>query len=297
MGDNDQIRIIVIGTSMGGLRCIKEIAKQLKAEMPIAVFIVQHLFEDVEPELPFILSNLTDMKVKVAEDDEEIKPGTIYVNSSNQHLLICKNKVVLGEGERENGSRPSINNLFRSAAVAYKERVIGILMTGLLSDGTAGLKTIKEHGGITIVQDPDEAEYKEMPANAIKNVDVHYITSIEDLGALLRILFRQEIIFKEYKANKELLKTIEMAALKTSEYEEKLDVKKIISRSTRIDNSLITAIQVMQAQSNMLQNMAESEIIKGNEKAAKAYLKRAAESGKHTENLRKLLEKELNDQP
>lgn len=289
-------RIIVVGTSMGGLKAIKELVKQISTDMPIAVFIVQHLFEDVEPQLPFILSKITDMKVKVAEDGEEVKRGTIYVNPSNQHLMICNNKVVLGEGERENGTRPSINNLFRSAAVNYKQKIIGILLTGLLTDGTAGLKTIKELGGVTIAQSPDEAEYSEMPANAIKNVEIDYISTIEDLGPLLRILIRQEIVLKKFKTNKEILKTIEMASVKTSEYEEKMDVDETLLHSTQLDKSLITAIQVMQAQANMLKNMAESEVLKGNERAAKVYLKRATESSKHTENLRKYLEEVLQEQ-
>lgn len=278
---------------MGGLDAIKQLVTKMPDDLPVAIFIVQHTAEDAKPLLPFILSKLTSLKVKIAEDGEKIKAGTIYVSPSNQHLLVEEDKVTLGDGMMENRSRPSINNLFRSAAAAYHQKVIGILLTGLLYDGAKGLETIKNLGGTTIVQDPREAEYDEMPINAIKNAEIDYVASIEDMASLLKVLVNQEIVQKINKASRQVLKQIEIASQKESGRGNRDEQDDFRSKTMAVDDSLFSILQVMQERSIMLGNMAESEALKGNEKMAKIFYDRARECRLHTANLKKHIDQNL----
>ena len=123
---------------------------------------------------------------KMAEHNETIRAGYLYMAVSDYHLIVKRGKILLGRGPVENRWRPSIDVLFRSAAVAYNSRVIGIILTGLLEDGTAGMQTIKQCGGTCIVQDPEEAEYPDLPKSVLRYVDVNYCTSLERIGTILQ---------------------------------------------------------------------------------------------------------------
>jgi two-component system chemotaxis response regulator CheB len=132
-----------------------------------------------------MLSARTMLKVKFAESGEALKHGTVYLAPADYHLLVKDGHVALSHGPRENRSRPAIDPLFRSAAVAHTTRVIGVILTGMLDDGTTGLQAIKECGGIAVVQDPKDAESKEMPESALRAVDVDYKATLASLGGLL----------------------------------------------------------------------------------------------------------------
>jgi len=122
----------------------------------------------------------------VAQDGEPILRGHIYMAAADKHLLVRKRRLLLGQGPAENRWRPSIDVLFRSAAVAYDGHVIGVILTGLLQDGTAGMQAIKKSGGTCIVQDPKEAEYPDMPQAVLDNVPVDYCVSLAQMGFLLK---------------------------------------------------------------------------------------------------------------
>jgi two-component system chemotaxis response regulator CheB len=122
----------------------------------------------------------------VAEHNEDIKPRHLYLAVPDKHLLIKRGKVLLGSGPVENRWRPSIDTLFRSAAVAYDGRTIGVILTGMLDDGTAGMQVIKECGGTCIVQDPSEAEYPDMPQSVMRNVKVDYCTTLQRIAIILQ---------------------------------------------------------------------------------------------------------------
>jgi two-component system chemotaxis response regulator CheB len=168
--------IVVIGTSAGGIRALEELVMQLNTDMDAAFFVVLHLSRKGVGDVLFQrLQQHAVMPCRVAKDRERIKKGIIYLAPPDNHMLVDKGHIVIGKGAHENRWRPSINNLFRSAAANYNSRVIGIILTGLLDDGTAGMATIKRAGGITIVQNPDEADYPDMPLSVLENIEDDYV--------------------------------------------------------------------------------------------------------------------------
>jgi two-component system, chemotaxis family, protein-glutamate methylesterase/glutaminase len=152
---------VVIGTSAGGTIMVPELLKQLTPEMNIAVLVVIHLSKRaVGDMLVNRLKNFTSYTCKIPEHGETIKSKHVYIAKPDHHLMIAKNKILLGKGPMENRYRPSVDALFRSAAAFHGPRVIGIILTGLLEDGAAGMLAIKRAGGICIIQDPHEANIR-----------------------------------------------------------------------------------------------------------------------------------------
>ena len=163
--------VIVVGTSAGGMSALSELVGQLKSGMDAAVFVVMHLSRtSISDFLMHRLQPLTQLKCEIATEGAPIKKNHIYIASPNLHLLVKKGSIILGRGPQENRWRPSIDVLFRSAAAAYSTRAIGVVLTGLLDDGTTGMLTIKRSGGTCIVQDPNEAEYPDMPLSVLNNM-------------------------------------------------------------------------------------------------------------------------------
>jgi two-component system, chemotaxis family, protein-glutamate methylesterase/glutaminase len=191
--------IIVIGASAGGLRAFEMLVSQLPDDFSAAIFIVWHVSPDYPSLLPQILARCTRMPVAHAGNGEPIRAGCIYVAPPDHHLLIEPNMVRLSRGPKENRFRPAIDVLFRSAAHVYGSRVIGIVLTGSLDDGAAGLYSIKERGGIAIVQDPLDAMHPSMPRAALRAVAVDYCVSISAMGALLVDLVNKAIPAQEEK--------------------------------------------------------------------------------------------------
>ena len=179
--------IVVVGTSSGGIRALEELFMQLSPEMDAAFFVVLHLSrKGVGEFLYYRLQQYTSLNVKLGADKEPIERGVVYIAPPDHHMLIAEGEVVIGKGAAENGWRPSINNLFRSAAASYGSRVIGIILTGLLDDGTAGMSNIKRSGGICVVQNPNEADYPDMPLSVLDNLEVDYCESLGRMGELLK---------------------------------------------------------------------------------------------------------------
>src|SRR5947199_9158576 len=166
--------IIVVGASAGGVEALVTLARSLKRNLQAAVFVVLHMPAQSPSLLPEILGRAGPLKAVQATDDMQIEPGHIYVAPPDQHMLMELGKVRVVRGPKENRHRPAVDPLFRSAALAYGPRVIGVILTGALDDGTAGLQAVKRRGGITIVQDPDEAFYPGMPLSALQHVQVDY---------------------------------------------------------------------------------------------------------------------------
>ncbi len=175
--------IVVIGTSAGGMNALIELVSQLTEDIDAAFFIVMHLSRtSISDFLVHRLQPHTSLKCEVATEGNPIEQGHIYVAAPNQHLLVKKDKIILGRGPEENRWRPSIDVLFRSAAAAYSTRVIGVVLTGSLDDGTTGMLAIKRSGGTCIVQDPNEAEYPDMPVSVLNNMEVDYCISLHQMG-------------------------------------------------------------------------------------------------------------------
>lgn len=184
--------IIVIGASAGGLEALGEVIGRLPAGLPASIFIVQHMPpESIGEAMLSRLGRCKSFNTKLAEDGEPFKRGRIYVAPPDSHLLLGKTKLRVTKGARENRYRPAIDPLFRSAAVAHGPRVIGVILTGMLDDGTAGLIAIQKCGGVTVVQDPNDAVYPDMPQSALNNADVDYCVPVAAMGALLEMLARE----------------------------------------------------------------------------------------------------------
>jgi two-component system, chemotaxis family, protein-glutamate methylesterase/glutaminase len=183
--------VIVIGGSAGVAEALRTVVKQLPASFPAAIFVAYHVPPGVDGAVQRMLAGAAKLEVKLADDREPIRKGTVYVARPDRHLMLEKDAVRVTRGPRENRWRPAIDPLFRSAAVAHGSRVIGVVLTGMLDDGTAGLLAIKRCGGVAVVQDPHEAAYPGMPQSAIDNVPVDHRIALRDMGALLERLVRE----------------------------------------------------------------------------------------------------------
>jgi two-component system chemotaxis response regulator CheB len=175
--------IIVIGASAGGRDVLCKLVAQLPHRLNAAVFIVSHLGkEGIDSFLTNQLQKCTQLHCALAADGLPIEANHIYVAPVDFHLVLKNGDMLLRKGPAENRWRPSIDVLFRSAAAHYNERVIGIILTGMLNDGTAGMQAIQRCGGTCMVQDPREAEYPGMPESVLSNTMVDYILPVADMG-------------------------------------------------------------------------------------------------------------------
>jgi two-component system chemotaxis response regulator CheB len=183
--------IIAVGASAGAFDVLRELVAGLPANFAASVLIVRHLPAEGPGLLPEILSASGPLPAIHPADGEALRPGRIYVAPPDHHLLVERERVRLTRGPKENRFRPAVDALFRSAAYAFGPRVIGVVLSGYLDDGTAGLWAIKDCGGIAIVQDPAEALYPSMPNNALRHVAVDYVVGTRALIDLLIALVRE----------------------------------------------------------------------------------------------------------
>jgi two-component system chemotaxis response regulator CheB len=188
-------QIVVIGTSAGGLNALTQLISQLQANFPAPILVVQHISADATGNvLVESLNKVSKIKCAHAESGTKLKPGHLYVAPSDHHLMVDSgHKILVTKGAQENRSRPAIDPLFRSAAVEFGNRVIAILLTGYLDDGTAGMKVVQRCGGICIVQDPADADYPDMPQNALNQLEPEYCLPVIEMGGLLYQLMEREI--------------------------------------------------------------------------------------------------------
>ena len=184
---------IVIGVSSGGMNALKIISSTLPAHFNLPIIIVQHLSAHSDSHWIKLLNEKSLLNIKEADEKDTIEKGNIYIAPPNYHLLIEKDKTFsLTIDERVNFARPSIDVLFESAAEAYTNKLIGIVLTGSNSDGTKGIKRIKDCGGLAIIQDPETAESEYMPKSAIAAIVPDYILPLENIIELLIQLDQQE---------------------------------------------------------------------------------------------------------
>jgi two-component system, chemotaxis family, protein-glutamate methylesterase/glutaminase len=184
--------IIVIGGSAGATAPLKEILGRLPAGLPAAVFVVLHIPARGIGILSTVASAASRLPVVQAESGMVINNGHIYLAAPDHHLLLLESHMMLGRGPRENMARPAIDALFRSAALQYGPRVIGVVLSGLLSDGAAGLTAIKQCGGLALVQDPRDAIADEMPLRALEATTVDLCVAGAKIGDVLSDLVREE---------------------------------------------------------------------------------------------------------
>jgi two-component system chemotaxis response regulator CheB len=183
--------IVVIGASAGGVTALRDLASRLSPPPAAPILVVLHIGAQ-RSELPAILNAAGPTPAKHGEDGELIRPGHIYLAPPDRHMMVDGRRIRLSRGPKENWARPAIDPLFRSAAMAYGPSAIGVVLTGNLNDGSAGLYEIKRHGGIAIVQDPENATHPAMPQSAADQVDVDYCVSLTDLPDLLTTLVTEK---------------------------------------------------------------------------------------------------------
>lgn len=184
--------IIVIGGSAGATQPLRQILGRLPVDLPAAVLVVLHIPAQGIGILSTVASSAGPLPVRQAENGMKIEPGHIYLGAPDRHLLVTDDRIVLGRGPRENMARPAIDALFRSAALHHGPRVVGVLLSGLLSDGAAGLNAIKRCGGMTVVQDPSDAVADEMPRRAMEATTVDLCVPSAGMGDVLSDLVREE---------------------------------------------------------------------------------------------------------
>lgn len=185
--------IIVLGASAGGVQALCEVMGSLPPNLPAAIFVVLHVAPHGQSALPSILTRAGCLPASHPEDGETIVPGRVYVAPPDRHLAMKDSRVCLSRNATENGHRPAVDVLFRAAAREYGRRVIAVVMTGNLDDGTAGLALVKRLGGVAVVQDPQEADYPSMPQSAVAHVDIDHILPLADIGSVLDRLVREPL--------------------------------------------------------------------------------------------------------
>lgn len=184
--------IIVMGASAGGVEAVRTIVSGLPSRLQAAVFVVLHTAPEAPGMLADLLQRRSRLPVRIPNQGDPITPGTVCVAPPDHHLELTRNAVRLSRGPRENRQRPAVDVLFRSAARVFGPRVIGVILSGYLDDGSAGLLAVKRHGGIAIVQDPATAEIPYMPRNAGRNVPPDYSLPLDDIAPVLANLAGSE---------------------------------------------------------------------------------------------------------
>lgn len=187
----EHMDVIAIGTSTGGVDALKKLASGLPGDLAAAVFVVLHMPAKGPNLLPEILDARCSLPVRLAVDGERVERGCIYISAADRHFLVVDDFIRLGRGPRENLTRPAIDPLFRSVAASYGPRAIGLVLTGELNDGAAGLGDIKRCGGLTVVQNPADALASDMPMSALQASDVDYRAPLSQLPDLLTHLVGQ----------------------------------------------------------------------------------------------------------
>jgi two-component system chemotaxis response regulator CheB len=180
--------IVVLGASAGGIEALSALLAAVPEDLDAAVFVVVHMPTTGGSALSRILDHAGPLPAAAAEDGEPIRPGRVYVAPADHHLLVSGDVVLARRGPRENGHRPAIDPLFRSAARWFGARVIGGVLSGTLDDGAAGLSAVKRQGGLTVVQDPADARFADMPRVALARIDADLVAPAAELGRQLAVL-------------------------------------------------------------------------------------------------------------
>jgi two-component system chemotaxis response regulator CheB len=180
--------VIAIGASAGGVASLQRVVEHIPADFPAAILIALHLPDGIHSVLPQILTRAGKLPATHAINGEKIRPRHIYVAPAGFHMTAHSGRLLVSRGAREHGHRPAIDPLFRSAAVAYGPRAVGVILSGSLHDGTVGLREIKRAGGLAIIQDPNDTEWPSMPLSALRHVNVDHIAPASQIGTLLQEL-------------------------------------------------------------------------------------------------------------
>jgi two-component system chemotaxis response regulator CheB len=324
--------IIVIGGSAGATAPLKDVLGRLPTDLPAAVLIVLHIPARGIGILSTVASAAGPLPVVEATNGATIENGRVYIAAPDRHLLVRDGHILLGRGPRENMVRPAIDPLFRSAALHYGPRVIGVLLSGLLSDGAAGLNAIKRCGGMTLVQDPEEAIADEMPRRALEATTVDLCVPSARIGDVLSDLAREaagtalpippeialevEIAAGERIGSESLGMFASPSALTCPSCGGVLSKLKVGNplrfrcqvghafaadtlakeQESRVDEALRVALRIIQERAELVHRMAEDGRATGRRAVAEMYDARAAEYRKYADLIRRAVLRALEDQ-
>ena len=318
--------IVVIGTSAGGLTALNELVSQLHKDWDAAYFVVLHLSrKGIADFLVYRLQQFTTLKCVLGADNVPIERGHIYIAPPAFHLLVRRGKLCLGRGPEENRWKPSIDVLFRSAAAAYDSHVTGVVLTGLLDDGTSGMWAIKRCGGTSIVQDPNQAEYPDMPLSVLNRMEVDYCVSLGEMGGALEDVLKNKV-FDQVRVPPEVIAEAEIAEKMATGIEtlqplgenslytcpdcggnlwdvqdEKIkryrcftghaysETDLAVKQSENIEATLWVALRMMEERKNLLKKMEQQTLDRGFQRFAKEHKTKAEEIQHHIDQLRELL--------
>jgi two-component system chemotaxis response regulator CheB len=317
--------VIVVGSSMGGVKALSLLVRQLPRNLPAAVLIVQHTSAESPGLLAEILNTRGALPAATAVDRMPLQHGRIYVAPPDRHLLLTAEGIRVVYGPRENRARPSIDPLFRTAAVHYRSRVIGVILTGLLGDGAAGLVAVHRCGGAAVVQAPDDAAFPEMPMRALSAVAGAHATALAELGSTLTTLVSQpapepppvpEILKTEVRLTERAMRNDDWGEIPSRSTDftcpecngaireiEDEPMRRyrcrvghayssddlLTAKDQGLEDALWLALQTLQERSQMLGTMADEDRRRGWTRNAEAYEERAKETRVAASQLRELI--------
>jgi two-component system, chemotaxis family, protein-glutamate methylesterase/glutaminase len=177
--------VVVVGASAGGVEALQELMRGLPPEFPATVLVVLHVLPTGTSMLPDLLGRAGKLPVEFAKEGQELQRGRVFVAPPDHHLVVEDGRLALNRGPLESGVRPSVDTLFRSAARSLGPRVVGVILSGALHDGAAGLRLIKENGGVAVAQKPSDAVYPGMPMSAADAVELDRVLPVKEMGAAL----------------------------------------------------------------------------------------------------------------
>ncbi|HEY4179563.1 MAG TPA: chemotaxis protein CheB [Kofleriaceae bacterium] len=316
--------LVVIGSSAGGVEALPQVLGCFPPDFGAAVCIVQHLRSSADPLLVSILRRSTPLAVEWAEQGARVEPGHVYVAPPDVHTLFSDDHLTLVRGPRENFSRPSINKTFRSAAAHYGTRAIGVLLTGMLDDGVSGLCSIRDNGGVLVVQDPMDAMYPELPMRALRAVEPDQVLPLSSIGLAIIALVGQRVEQRERSpqlaAEAEIDRsgnvdpsTLEMIANRTPIpcpdckgptwlvgepgnrryrcYHGHVSAAQdlLAQESLEIESALWSAVRALSDRAITLETLANDSERLGRQRIANTYSDRAREARGHAEAVRKFV--------
>ncbi|HEX8038356.1 MAG TPA: chemotaxis protein CheB [Chryseosolibacter sp.] len=319
--------VLVVGASAGGSSLLPQLLAQLPKGYSFSVLIVLHLSRNTIGELLLQrLQRSTPWKCQIARNGETVMADHIYIARPDRHLLISKDRILLGQGPRENRYRPSINMLFRSAAASFGPRVIGVILSGLLEDGASGMYAIKRVGGVCIVQDPEEALYPDMP-NAVRSIlKPDYVLPVSEMGDAVKQAIARLSKKRKVKIPDDILREARIGERVSLGIEQVEDLGKVsalscpdcggalweikenghrrfrchvghaFSEESLIDavnasteSSLWVALRMIDERKNLLKRLGERESQKGNNRISADYLRQSKELESHAKKLKQIL--------
>lgn len=264
--------VVVIGGSAGAITAVASLLRELPADFSCSTLVALHLATTSGADwLQSIFAKNCRLPIETPAGEQPLEPARVYVARPDHHLVVKSGRVLANRGARENFWRPAIDVLFRSAAVAYDSRVVGVLMSGELDDGTSGLQAIRTCGGVTVVQNPEDAQHPAMLQTALANVRVDHCPSLRELPALLVQLVNEPaapavVVPEQLRREIRMIEMPEDAA----------------------DLTLWAAIRTVEQRANISRMLAEQEHARGRKKRAQLYESRAGESQRHAQALREL---------